>query len=234
MKIEILSVKIDQINLSESIKKITDFLNSTKQHYVVTVNPEFVVEASKNEEFKQVLNNASLSTCDGIGLVLVSGGKLKRVTGVELTESLLLEKGVRVFLLGGEEGSGEKLAAMHSNIIVGFERGGKINQENWELDDNKKVIEKINSSGANILLVGFGQVKQEMWIKNNLSKMSGVKVAIGVGGTFDYLSGNVRRAPKWMRGLGLEWLFRLITQPRRIGRILNATVKFLWIVIRGN
>lgn len=231
MKIEILNVKIDQINLTECLNKISEFLTSSKQNYIVTVNPEFVVEAQQNQEFKNVLNNADLATCDGIGLVWASGGKLKRVTGVDLTEALLKQIDCRIFLLGGEGGSAQKLAQNHSLKIVGAERGGKIDQSTWLLDDNNEIIEKINQSGANVLLVGFGQVKQEMWLSQNLAKMPNIKAAIGVGGTFDYLSGNIKRAPRPIRQAGLEWLFRLFTQPHRLGRIFNATFMFFWLFL---
>ena len=116
--------------------------------------------------------------------------------------------------------------------IVGAEDGGKLKSGEWVLEENNKVIENINNSGANLLLVAFGQVRQEMWIDKNLPLMPGVKVAIGIGGTFDFLSGQIKRAPKWMRSLGLEWLFRLIKQPSRIGRIWNAVIVFGWKVLR--
>ncbi|MDO8669589.1 MAG: WecB/TagA/CpsF family glycosyltransferase [Candidatus Buchananbacteria bacterium] len=233
MKQEILGVNIDNIGLKESIGRISDFLKSDGQHYIVTVNAEFIVAAQKNEAFKKVLNQASLALCDGFGPILASGGKLQRVIGVDLSAELL--KGqveeAKIFLLGGEEGSAKRVASKYPQTVVGAERGGIINQEKWLLDNNEIILNKINASGANILLVGFGQVKQEMWIKRNLEKMPAVKVAMGVGGTFDYLSGQVRRAPKFLRSLGLEWLFRLLIQPQRIGRIFNATVKFLWLVM---
>jgi N-acetylglucosaminyldiphosphoundecaprenol N-acetyl-beta-D-mannosaminyltransferase len=231
MKKEILGVKIDQVYLGDVINNISDFLQSKEQHYIVTVNPEFIVEAQKNNDFKKVLNNASVATCDGFGLSLVSGFKLKRVTGVDLSQDLLDKKWLKIFLLGGDENSAKKVRENNPTTVVGSERGGKIDKKTWKLSDNKEIIEKINKSEANILLVGFGQVKQEMWIDKNLSKMPNIKVAIGVGGTFDYLSGNIRRAPGWMRNIGLEWLFRLISQPTRITRIFNATVKFLWLFI---
>lgn len=231
MKVNISGIKIDQIDLNQSVDKINSLLASKKQHYVVTVNPEFIVEASKDEDFERVLNEASLAICDGFGLVLVSGGKLKRVTGVDLSQKLLKDEKNKIFLLGGNEGSAKKLLTEYSQSVVGAERGGKINENNWLLSNNDKMIAKINESGASILLVGFGQIKQEMWITNNLSKMPKVKVAIGVGGTFDYLSGSIKRAPKLIRVIGLEWLYRLITQPTRIPRIFNATFKFLWLVI---
>jgi N-acetylglucosaminyldiphosphoundecaprenol N-acetyl-beta-D-mannosaminyltransferase len=224
---EILGVKIDRIDLKGAVDKVAELVGSDKQGYVTTVNPEFLVAADSNSQFKQVLNKASLAICDGIGIVLASGGKLIRVTGVELSSALLADKRFKIFVLGG---SAKNLPEKNQGNIVGSAEGGEVDEQNWLLSDNSSIINQVNGSGANVLLVGFGQVKQEMWIYNNLSKMPGVKVAIGVGGTFDYLSGKVKRAPKLVRVLGLEWLFRLLTQPRRIGRIFNATFKFLWLV----
>lgn len=230
---EILGVKIDNIDLTESLSRISDFLNSASQHYLVTINPEFIVTAQNNQAFKNILNSADLAICDGFGLVLASRGRLKRVTGVDLSQKLIEGqlKEARIFLLGGGGESAEILMAEYPPTVVGAKQGGIINNQTFLLADNEIVLKKINSSGANILLVGFGQVKQENWITRNLIKMPDIKVAIGVGGTFDYLSGRIRRAPQWLRVLGLEWLFRLVTQPQRLGRIFNATVKFLWLVV---
>ncbi|MEK7072733.1 MAG: WecB/TagA/CpsF family glycosyltransferase [Patescibacteria group bacterium] len=232
MVISILGVRIDNVNLAESLKKIDDFLNSSSQHYITTVNPEFLVEAQKNEKFKEILNGSSLSICDGFGLVLASKGKLQRVTGVDLSDHLLSGQlgAAKIFLLGGAGESAKSLMAQYPQTVLGAATGGIVNKNNWLLDNNEIIISKIKASGANILLVGFGQVKQEMWIHNNLDKLPRIKVAMGVGGTFDYLSGHIKRAPKFLRSIGLEWLFRLFIQPQRIGRIFNATVKFLWLL----
>lgn len=233
MKQEILGVGIDVITKKEAISQIADLLKSENQHYVVTVNPEFIVAAKKNKDFQEVLNKASLAVCDGIGLVLASLGKLKRVTGVELSEEILSGKieSAKVFLLGGTGESAKLVMDKNLKIVAGAETGGIVNTSNWLLDNNEIILKKIIASGANILLVGFGQVKQEMWISHNLNKLPNIKVAIGVGGTFDYLSGNIKRAPKILRLIGLEWLFRFFTQPERAGRIFNATFKFIILVI---
>ena len=233
MKAEILGVKIDNIGLTETLNKISDFLIAGGQHYIVTVNPEFIVEAQKKQEFKNILNGADLAVCDGVGLVLASLGKLKRVTGVDLSEELLKGKikSAKIFLLGGGEESTRILMDKYPQAVVGAKRGGIVNNQTFILDNNEIILKKINESGADVLLVGFGQVKQEMWISRNFNKLPNIKVAIGVGGTFDYLSGSIKRAPKPLRLIGLEWLFRLMTQPQRFGRIFNATVRFLWLVV---
>lgn len=99
--------------------------------------------------------------------------------------------------------------------------------------ENQKVLDSINESKAEILFVAFGMGKQEKWIYENLSKLPNITVVMGVGGSFDFISGKIKRAPLFLRKLGLEWVYRLIQQPRRIGRILNATIKFTYLVLRS-
>ncbi|MEK7653496.1 MAG: WecB/TagA/CpsF family glycosyltransferase [Patescibacteria group bacterium] len=242
MKINILNIGINKIGLEEILAKISEWLSSDGQRYIATVNPEFVLAAQKNEEFKKVLNEADLAICDGAGLVwagrFLRGEKLIRVTGVDLAEELLhchiaTLSHYQFFLLGGAEGVAQAVKNIFPDSpIVGAQAGGRIDENTYLLDNNDELIRQINAGSANILLVAFGQVKQEMWISKNLAKMPGVKVAIGVGGTFDYLSGKVKRAPETWRRLGLEWLYRLMREPRRFGRIWNATIVFGWRIIK--
>ncbi|MFA5029513.1 MAG: WecB/TagA/CpsF family glycosyltransferase [Patescibacteria group bacterium] len=287
MKIEILGIKIDQVNLPEALKLIKKWLTAEGQRQVVTINPEFVVAAQKDEVFRNILNNADLATCDGAGLVwaakFLKQEKLERVTGVDLIEALLSchpeepgqmtgQRGdptglppvspslggrslalprndiYKIYLLGGKEGAAKQVAEKYIGKVAGFDQGGPLLQchpeageagrgdpiENkcWQFENNNQVLEKINASEANILLVALPQVRQEKWIRDNLAKVPKIKVAIGVGGTFDFLSGQVRRAPLFLRRLGLEWLYRLIQEPRRLSRIYNATIKFGWLVVK--
>jgi N-acetylglucosaminyldiphosphoundecaprenol N-acetyl-beta-D-mannosaminyltransferase len=131
-----------------------------------------------------------------------------------------------------KSGSAEALMTKYPQAVVGADSQVILQKDYLSLENNAKILAEINQVGAKILLVAFGQVKQETWIAENLKNLPNIKVAIGVGGTFDYLAGQVKRAPSWMRSLGLEWLFRLIMEPQRIGRIWNATVGFSWLVLR--
>lgn len=236
MKTEILGVKIDQINFSEALDLINSWIKEDSQRMVATVNPEFLVEADKNADFKKVLNSAALATCDGFGIVvaarLLKGIKLSRVTGADLTPALIENNNLKIFLLGSSQQTiavlNKKFA--HANI-VGSSSGGHLDDD-YQLEKNDRVLEQIKTSGANLLLVAFGQVKQEFWIKNNLVLLPNIKVAIGVGGTFDFLAGRLKRAPKLVRRLGLEWLYRLIKEPKRWCRIYNATIKFSLLAIK--
>lgn len=240
MKVNILGINIDKISLAETLKAIERFIAGGSRHLLVTVNPEIILEAQKNQQYRQALNSATIATCDGTGLVwagkFLAGQKLTRVTGVDLTQELLSGKivGAKIYVLGGEEGVAAQLQKKYPRSIVGADSGGKLERigESWILKDQDSVIKKINASGANILLIAFGGAKQEIWLHDNLPLMPSIKVGIGVGGTFDYLTGRVKRPPAWIRKAGFEWLYRLIVMPSRIGRIYNATVRFPSLVLR--
>lgn len=151
-----------------------------------------------------------------------------RVTGADLTVEICKEasrKNIKIFMLGAREGvaeiAKEKLLKKFPRLkIVGTYAGTPKKRE------EKEIINRINKAAPHILFVAYGAPAQEMWIMRNYKKLRTVKVAIGVGGTFNFLAGKLKRAPRWMQHLGLEWLYRLIQQPRRIKRILNATVVF--------
>lgn len=213
----ILGVKIDNIDMDEVLKKAEIFLKDGRQHYIVTPNPEMIVLAQKDKEFKEILNRADLSLPDGMGVVWASrpfGEQLKnRVTGSDLMGEILKLQNVKIFLLGGKNGAARKISEKFSNV-VGFTEN--INES----------IGLINELQPNILFVAFGASKQEKWIHYNMAKIPSIKVAVGVGGAFDFISGKIRRAPKFLRNIGLEWLWRLVLQPWRAKRIYNAVIKF--------
>lgn len=219
----ILNVTIDDVTFNETIKLIDQFVKTRKPRQVVTVNPEFIMEAQKNIPFRGVINRADLRIPDGIGLVWLGGFK-QRVGGADLViESA--KKGYKMFLLGGEVGVVEKAGGSLAKLgskIVGAESGGVVTS----LEEfPKDVLERIKQTKPDILLVGFGAPKQDLFIakyKNDLR----VPVSIGVGGTFDYLAGIKPRAPQILQILGLEWLWRLIIEPRRFNRIMTATIRF--------
>jgi len=242
MKANILGVLIDKLSLEQVLRKVEEFLSDGKKHYIVTPNPEFIMLARQDEEFKNILNQADIAIPDGFGLILASwwlGDRIKkRVTGVELVWELVrlaADKGYSIYLLGGKEGVAKlaqgKLKEKFPELrIVGAETG----MQNYEFRIiNYELINRINKTSPDILLVAFGQGKQEKWIYYNLPKLGSVKLAIGVGGTFDYLAGRTRRAPCILRRLGLEWLWRLIIEPWRWKRIIRATILFPLAVLRG-
>jgi len=243
MKINILGVLIDRITSKEVLKKIEEFLNSDTQHYITTPNPEFVMRAQKDEEFRNILNKSDIAIPDGIGLVFAShflGNPIpEQVAGSDLVwkiAKLAEYKNCSLYLLGGKEGVAEeaarKLKEKYPNLkIKGAESGGEVEERKLKTQ-NEEMVKRINERQPDILLVAFGAPKQEKWIYYNLSKLSSVKVAIGVGGTFDFIAGRIKRAPMFLRKLGMEWLWRLFIEPKRINRILTATVRFGWKVLK--
>lgn len=256
----ILGVDMDAVTLKEALEFVGVMLKSGRQHLVVTPNPEILLKANKDATYRKILNGASLKVADGAGilwasLVVNSTGIRRvfrglfelfgmvvlpwrskwifpeRVTGVDLMEKLLDQSvvmGAKVFLLGAAPGVAEKVAQKwRVASVVGTYAGSPVPTE------ASRIIERVNASGANVLFVAYGAPAQEQWIVRNLKKMPAIRVAMGVGGAFDFVAGVQSRAPFWMGRVGLEWLWRLVQQPRRVVRIFNATVRFPWRVMRG-
>lgn len=228
---KILDVPIDAVDFKAALNKIEQLINSGISRQIATVNPEFIIAAQKNKEFKQALNNSSLNTPDGRGILwafkFLHKIKLKeRVTGVDLFWALCKlseDKGYRIFMLGGAPGVAKKAAKrvkmIHPRTKIVYTYSGSPKE-------TKKIRRLINHTRPNILFVAWGTPKQDIWIAKNLKKFRSPLVAMGVGGTFDFIAGTRRRAPKWMRGMGLEWLYRLFQEPKRFGRIWTAVVRF--------
>jgi len=241
MKIDILGVKVDKISGSEAVEKIEGFLNSPAQHYIVTANAEIIVAAQKDKEFLEIVNQADLILADGFGPVLASAiirktARLEeRVTGVDMIYRIakhFSDSGLKhkFFLLGAKEGVAKLAAFNLKKIFPNMEIAGTFSGDAGEKGD-RIAVSIVNQAKPGILFVAYGAPKQEKWIARNFKKMPSVKVAIGVGGSFDIISGRIRRAPRWMRDAGLEWLWRLAKEPWRIGRIYNATIKFGWLIL---
>ncbi len=239
----ILGVDFDAVTLSEAVTRGLVYAKDTlRQHVVVTPNPEIVLHAHSHPNFAALLNKASMSIPDGVGILWASAfknrmlppGKLKeRVPGVDFMTNLVdaLHDGkVTIFLLGAGPGIAKKVAEIllkkHPTLaIVGTDSGSPLDE------DFADIKAKIDGSGAQVLFVAFGAPKQEEWIFAHLKQLASVRLAVGVGGTFDFIAGKRKRAPAVMRKFGLEWLWRLVQEPKRIKRIFNAVVKFPWVVI---
>jgi exopolysaccharide biosynthesis WecB/TagA/CpsF family protein len=231
-------VGVDDLDKSGAVNFARQCLYSQGQCKVFTPNPEMVVKAQKDEYFKKVLNSGDLNICDGRGLEWASG--VRRITGADFMLSLCAiaqKENKSIYLLGTGDEETVKLTAENLQKqflglkVAGFDKGPEIKEESVSSD--QVIIDKINSSSPDILFVAFGMGKQEKWIAENLAKMPSVKIAMGVGGSFEYIAGKIKRAPCWMRKIGLEWLYRLIQQPSRIGRIFNAVVMFNWILLKN-
>jgi N-acetylglucosaminyldiphosphoundecaprenol N-acetyl-beta-D-mannosaminyltransferase len=233
MRIKVAGVGIDNVTKQEALDRIESFANSNQYHYIVTPYSEMIVFAQKDERYREALNNADLSIADGIGVMFAAkyfGSEIKgRLTGRILIydiAKLAEEKKYSFALVGGE---GNVAAQAAYNLKQQFPNL-KINLALSGRPFDEKIIQEINDSNSDILLIAYSPPKQELWLYSNREKLNS-KVAIGLGGTFDYLAGKRLVPPKFMHYLGLEWLWRLITQPWRIFRIWNATIVFIWKVL---
>lgn len=224
-KINVLDIKFDNVNMKEAIEHCQEFISSNSSHLIVTPNPEIVMLAKDNEDFKKTINEASLVIPDGIGIIkgaAILGTPLKeRVAGYDLICNLLelYQDGSHTFYFWGSkpgiaEMAKQKMEEKYPNIkIIGVDDG--------YFDETKKqeIIKKISTLKPDILLVGTGAPRQEKLIKELLPKNI-FKIGIGCGGSIDVLSGTVKRAPKLFIKLHIEWAWRLIKQPSRIGRMM--------------
>lgn len=253
-KVQILGTKVSNITLDESLEKIDSWVKKGGKYYLVTPNIEFVMAALKDPEFNHILNKADLAIPDSgrfnwaldiqeetnplfklikWPLYFYPRSKLLKqfpvVTGTDLMENLLVQagkEGYRIGLFGGSKAVAERLEERLKREFPKL----NVRYINYDVrvDKNGNTKTPLDLPPLDILFVAFGQIKQEKWIANNLTKQN-VKVMIGVGGAFDYLSGMVSRAPKAWRDFGFEWLYRLIVQPWRIRRFW-ALVKFIFLM----
>ena len=236
--IKILGVRFDLAGIHQAAGIVCDWLKKNNKRYIVTPNPEFVAAAQKDEEFRQILTNADLSITDGRGIQLAArflGMPVpERIAGTDFMAELckkFLELQIPVFLLGGENGSAEKCAKKLISDFSNLQIAGTFEGAAGEAGDTE-TVNAINRTNAQVVFVAYGAPKQEKWIARNLPELTNIKAAMGVGGAFDYISGNVSRAPIFMRKLGLEWLWRLFKQPRRFNRIFRAVVIFPLLVLK--
>jgi N-acetylglucosaminyldiphosphoundecaprenol N-acetyl-beta-D-mannosaminyltransferase len=232
---DILGIKFDNLKMAEIVEKIDSFIRSKTPHLVVTPNPEIIVSSQSDEDLREIINSASLRLADGIGIIwasrILKRPIKERVTGIDLTLELanLAQKNeYRIFLLGSKsgvaEGAAEFLAQKFPKIqIVGTYHGY------FEGHEEDKLIENIKSLKPEILLIGLGSPRQEKWAAANLDSF-GVPVCLTIGGSMDVLSGKAKRAPVWMRRVGLEWLYRLLKEPWRFRRQLSL-IRFVLLVI---
>ena len=257
--VDILGIKVDNIDFRQAVKTIDNFIIDKTSKQIVTINPEFIVRAQNDEEFKSILNQADLSVADGDGLLFVSKyflGKplTQRVTGVDLLFALCelaAQKKYPIFLLGGEHDSGKKAAKIleqkYPGLIIAGCYEGRPEIDNAQVenlrdkritdikikqtDPNLKIVKKVRAAKPKILFVAYGAPKQDKFI-HKYKKQLNVPVMIGVGGAYDFISGKSKRAPKFIQAIWLEWLWRLIMEPWRYKRIFTATIVFPILVIK--
>lgn len=283
-RISLLNLPIDSLLFEDTVKSCIELIHTPGLKWAVTLNPEIAVTAQKDQELKQMIQQANLVTADGSGLLWGASylNELKnhpihsrflrwlkaftnafrfffsrnyryqvlpgRVTGIDLVRVLLRlagKRGYRVFLLGGKPGVAEelrqKLFAHDPRLQVvgatdGFQleiKDGRLQPKAGEEMRERQILNQIRNTKPHLLLVAFGPPKQERWIFQHQKELREVKLAIGVGGTFDFLIGKSKRAPRWMQKIGLEGPFRLICEPKRLKRLLASIPKFVSLIVNS-
>jgi N-acetylglucosaminyldiphosphoundecaprenol N-acetyl-beta-D-mannosaminyltransferase len=218
--------------MDEALQKLDDLVRSKKSHNVAFINAHCLNIAYKNSEYKQTLKACSEVFADGIGAKI--GARMlgyrveENVNGTDMFP-LLADKPYRIYLFGGAPGVANAAARKMMKKYPGLKVVG-VHNGYFDEKEEKRIIQDIKEKSPSILLVGLGAPKQEKWIYDNL-RLIGAKAAIGVGGSFDVMAGNVKRAPKIFQKLGLEWFHRLITQPTRWRRMMRLP-KFALTILK--
>ena len=228
-KISMLGAGIHNVTMEETMCAVDGFITAGGLHQIITLNAEILYQAQFNERLLSLINKADLVTPDGSGIVWGAdylGVPLKeRVSGIDLLWEICRmapEKGWRIYLLGAAPGiadkAAENLKMKYPGIAIAGVRNGYFDINNKEEIQN--VLEDVQQAAADIIFIAMGAPRQEYFIED-YGKDLGVKVAIGVGGSFDVVAGAVKRAPVFMQKMGIEWLWRLLCQPSRWKRMLN-------------
>lgn len=230
---KVLGLHVDALNSTEALSKIEQFIGFGGPHTVVTLNTEIATLAQSDEELFNIINQSDLVLPDSVGIKWAARLR-KKVPGIELIEmlcELAVENDYSVAFFGGEEGVAEKAA---NNLAEKYE-GLKVNgcYCGYYSDEEEEIMADMIRRRPDILFVGLGAPKQEKWISKNVDVLD-IPVAIGVGGSFDVLSGKTKRAPIFIQKLNLEWLYRLCSEPgKRFKRTISSLPKFVWKVLRS-
>lgn len=238
---DVLGVKIAATNLQQACQTIEEWIETRKKTYICISPVATIVDCQKNVNYREIINGAGMSTPDGMPLVWIGRMKGNRQIGRTYGPDLMLkfcdisqQKGYKHFFLGGTEESNRLLV---SNLLEKFPRLNIVGSfappfretgvmEEWP------VLERMNGANPDVLWVGLGSPKQDYWMHDHRDKLN-VPVMVGVGAAFDFLAGTKKQAPLWMRKAGLEWLFRLCSEPKRLWkRYLIGNTKFVyWIIL---
>lgn len=241
LKKNLLGISVEPLSKKDILEKIKKNIQQPAEFFhVVSLNPENIVIAQQNLEFRKTIETAQIKIVDGIGIVIAS--KIlkieagERVTGVGLVKDLVMmasQRRLRVLLIGGRRNLALRLAQCYQQTYPKVKFLGDYgikDIKNPQQSEEKKIFSIVASYKPHIVLVAFGSPDQELWIDRHKDLFKNCLV-MGVGGAFDFLSGQIPRAPKFLRKIGLEWLFRLFIQPWRWKRQLKI-IKFIWLVIK--
>lgn len=235
MRIEFYNLVLDDINTTEGLEDVGKFLSSNKNHLILFINAHCFNIAQKNALYKETILSADLVLNDGIGVKL--GMRLKKqfpkenMNGTDFIPRVLelaAKERKNVFFLGGKPGVCEKAAR---NAKLQFQELNIVGCNDGYFQNDEEIIEKINSLKTDVLIVGMGVPRQELWIAENIRKLN-TKVCIAGGAIIDFQAGNVKRAPIWMQRMYLEWIYRLLQEPRRLWKryIIGNVVFFINIL----
>jgi len=234
LKTDILGVGIDDLTLDEAVDRGAALMDAAGFHYAVTPNPEFILAARKDSRFRAVLNGADLAVADGVGVVYAArllGRPLKeKVPGIDLAQALvrrMADSGKSLYLLGAKPGVAAQAA---ENLRLACPGLAICGVHDGYFRDSAPIVAQIKAAGADVLFVCLGAPKQEFWMAEN-GPACGVSLALGLGGSLDVFAGTAQRAPeKWQR-LGLEWLYRLIRDPKRIARMAKLPLILVYALL---
>lgn len=237
---DILGVQISAINMGQTLETIDEWIATGASQYVCITNTHNIMMSYDDPHLRTVHNSAGLTTPDGMPMVWISrwrGQKhVDRVYGPDLLLELSehsVERGYKHFFYGGAEGVPERLAAEMQKRYPGLDVVGTISPPYRDLTapEDQEMVDQINASGADIVWVGLGCPKQELWMYEHVGRLK-APVLIGIGAAFDFHTGMKKQAPKWMRHAGLEMVFRVITEPRRLGpRLLKNHPRFVALML---
>ncbi|MHB2015804.1 MAG: WecB/TagA/CpsF family glycosyltransferase [Candidatus Xenobia bacterium] len=229
----VLGIRVHAVTMADALDTVDRFVREGGPHLVVTLGTEMVMAAQQDNRFREAVENAALVVPDAVGVVWASRRTAQplpsKVAGVDMVAEMARlsgERGWRMFFLGAAEGVAEEAAQALAKRFPGFAVAGT---HNGFFKDDAAVVEQINASGANVLLLALGSPRQEMWYWQHRHELKAA-VGMGVGGSFDVFAGRAERAPQWMISLGLEWLHRLVQQPSRWRRML-ALPRFVVAVL---
>lgn len=243
-KVRIFGVEIQNTRLEDVVLKLEEYLKGESLRTIYTPNTEIVMAAKEDHELRDLINKGDIIIPDGIGLIYGSRIKKKplkeRVTGFDTSMKLLdiaNKNSYSIYLLGGKDGiakgAAERINRDYPNIKVsgfhhGFFKGSHLGLQ--DQPEEERIIEEINNTNPDIIFVGFGFPKQELWIDSNKDRIRG-RVIIGNGGVMDILAGNAKRAPEIFIKLGLEWFYRLMQNPSRIKRQMALPMFLINVIL---
>ncbi|MCP4277719.1 MAG: WecB/TagA/CpsF family glycosyltransferase [Gammaproteobacteria bacterium] len=235
-RIELLGVPVDCVDMGQSLEAVDALIQGDCAKTVIAVNPEKIIKARTDTKLLRLLQQSGLLIPDGIGAVIavkiLHGKSISRVPGSELMPEICrrsISKGYKLFLLGAAPEVNEKAVEVLKEKYQGINIVGS--QHGYYSDDEiPALIDQINDSEADVLFVALGSPRQELWMEEYLPKLN-VKVCQGVGGTFDVIAGKVKRAPALFLKMHMEWLYRLLAQPKRLLR-QTALPKFVYLVFK--